>query len=377
MTHVLIVDDSPDNLLITSALLVDQYQVDTVSSGEACIEFCRNQVPNAIVLDVDMPGMNGYQTCQALRQEASTATVPVIFVTGMDSEPERLQGYESGGNAYLIKPANKEDLVYQIERSQLTQRLAQQARLDADNAMNVAMEAMTASSELGEIIEFVKQVQDSQRRVHVAQRLLESVANFGLSISVFMPQAREPFVGCHAQSVEAQLLRKAQQQPGRILNYGIRTIVKSDLLVILVKNMPINDEAKYGRFNDHLAVLLTIAEGRLLAIQASQATKHEQLSLLDQVIQRTQVSVDAVNQALEQHDQRVRAVMLNMITDLEAMLFRLGLEEDQEETLVTLAYDANTKLQATDASKRALMETTGSIVAGLQSIRQTIAGSLH
>ncbi|WP_158584160.1 response regulator [Salinibius halmophilus] len=373
MTHVLIVDDAPDNRLILESMLKGDYQTSTADSGEQCLQFCQQQVPDVIVLDVEMPGMDGYQTCKALRLQPSTNTVPVLFVTGKDTDEERLAGYESGGNAYLIKPVEKDTLVDQIERSQLTRRAAAQAQKDADMAMNVAMEAMTSSSELGQIIEFVKQVQEASRRIDVANLLVDSLKNFGLNIAVYVPNAAEPFAGCMASSIEAQLLEKAVNKPGRILSFGIRTIVKSEVLVMLVKNMPVEEEAKYGRFKDHLAVMLTIAEGRMLAIQSSIEAKGEQIKLLDEVMVATASNVDSVRNAFEHHDEKVKTVMLDMITDLEAMLFRLGLDEDQEEKLMKLAYDANERLRSTEKSKTELLATTEKIMDGLAAIKQQLS----
>lgn len=372
MTHVLIVDDAPDNRLILHAMLSDAYQVSMAESGEACLQQCQRSVPDVIVLDVEMPGLDGYETCKSLRLQAATSTTPVIFVTARDTKTERLAGYESGGNAYLIKPVDRQQLIDQIERSQLTRRAAVQAQQDAANAMNVAMEAMTSSSELGQIIEFVKAVQATTRRIEVANLLVDALHNFGLNIAVYVPSAHEPFAACDAQSVEAQLMQKALTKPGRILSFGIRTIVKSDTLVMLVKNMPVDEEAKYGRFKDHLAVMLTIAEGRMLAIESNVAAKQQQEALVDDIIAATTENVATVNQALEQHDEKIKMVMLDMITDLEAMLFRLGLDEDQEEKLMRLAYEANERLRSTDKSKAQLMATTQLITEGLQIIKQQL-----
>lgn len=372
MTHVLVVDDAPDNRLILESMLSQSYQVSSVESGEACLEFCQQDVPDVIVLDVEMPGLDGYDTCKALRNLSDTATVPVIFATGKDTQEERLTGFEVGGNAYLTKPINNDALIEQIERSQLTRRAAIQAQNDANNAMNVAMEAMTSSSELGQIIEFVKQVQETERRINVAQLLVSAMADFGLNIAVYIPDAKDPFCNCMEGSLEAKLMQKAYPQPGRILSFGIRTIVKSDVLVMLVKNMPIHDEAKYGRFKDHLAVMLTIAEGRILAIRSQLESHSEQVALLEHVINTTKGSVQSVNQAFDKHDNTVKSVMLDMITELESLLFGLGLDEDQEETLMRLVYNSSEKLSATEKSKQQLTVVTQSIIDGLLTIRQKL-----
>lgn len=101
---ILIVDDASENLLILSNLLADEGDIITTESGEQAIELARSQLPDLILLDVSMPGMDGYEVCGALKADVATRDIPVIFVTAHSDEGEEEKGLSLGAIDYIIKP---------------------------------------------------------------------------------------------------------------------------------------------------------------------------------------------------------------------------------------------------------------------------------
>ena len=80
---ILVVDDTPDNLLFINGILCDHYSVKVASSGEKALRIAQSDTPpDLILLDIMMPGVDGYDVCRRLKSEAITATIPVIFLTG-------------------------------------------------------------------------------------------------------------------------------------------------------------------------------------------------------------------------------------------------------------------------------------------------------
>lgn len=101
---LLLVDDSPANLHSLIAGLRDQYQILLATDGEQALQVAKNSLPDLILLDVMMPGTDGYQVCRQLKQDPLTAEIPVIFVTGKTDERDEMVGFELGAVDYITKP---------------------------------------------------------------------------------------------------------------------------------------------------------------------------------------------------------------------------------------------------------------------------------
>jgi len=101
---VMIVDDTPANIEILSESLGDEYELFFATSGADALELIRADKPDLILLDIMMPGMDGYQLCSILKGDPSTRDIPIIFVTAMIGEEEEIKGLELGAIDYLTKP---------------------------------------------------------------------------------------------------------------------------------------------------------------------------------------------------------------------------------------------------------------------------------
>jgi putative two-component system response regulator len=102
---VLVVDDAPDNLAILSGVLKDDYRVKIANNGERALKIAANDpAPDLILLDIVMPGMDGYDVCRRLKGDPKTHDIPVIFVTAMSEEADERQGFELGAVDYITKP---------------------------------------------------------------------------------------------------------------------------------------------------------------------------------------------------------------------------------------------------------------------------------
>ena len=101
---ILVVDDTPDNLFLMQALLEDDYEMRTADSGEAALEAVRSDAPELILLDIMMPGMDGYEVLRRLRKNPATAGIPVIFLTALTSVEEEQLGLDLGAVDYITKP---------------------------------------------------------------------------------------------------------------------------------------------------------------------------------------------------------------------------------------------------------------------------------
>jgi CheY-like chemotaxis protein len=105
---VLVVDDAPPNVKLLSLILREAgYQVVEATSGAQALEKLRTERPGAMVLDVRMPGMSGYEVCRRVREDPEFSALPVIMVTALASPEERVRGIEAGATDFISKPFNK------------------------------------------------------------------------------------------------------------------------------------------------------------------------------------------------------------------------------------------------------------------------------
>lgn len=115
MATVLIVDDSPTELHLFQKMLDKNGFVTLVAdSGEDGLKQARSARPDCILMDVVMPGMNGFQATRKLTQDPATAGIPVIMVTTKDQETDKIWGMRQGAVEYLVKPVKEADLVAKI-----------------------------------------------------------------------------------------------------------------------------------------------------------------------------------------------------------------------------------------------------------------------
>lgn len=101
---VLLVDDNPINLNALTSILKDEYKIKVAPSGEKALEIVSKSMPDMILLDIEMPGLSGYEVCKTLKQCETTSDIPVIFVTAKDSDDEEEEGFSLGAVDYITKP---------------------------------------------------------------------------------------------------------------------------------------------------------------------------------------------------------------------------------------------------------------------------------
>lgn len=133
---VFIVDDSPVSSKIISRMLKknsDYYSV-KIWDGPECIKKAKEVKPDLILLDIQMPGMNGIEVCKVLRKDEQTYDIPVIFVTASTDNETLKEAFESGGTDYVRKPVNKIELLARIKsvliKKKLEKRLMEKEKLN-------------------------------------------------------------------------------------------------------------------------------------------------------------------------------------------------------------------------------------------------------
>jgi DNA-binding response OmpR family regulator len=103
--NILVVDDTPANLNVLSSLLTQQgYKVRPANSGELALMVVQHAAPDLILLDIQMPKLDGFEVCRRLREHNHTRDIPVIFISALDDVLDKVEAFEAGGADYITKP---------------------------------------------------------------------------------------------------------------------------------------------------------------------------------------------------------------------------------------------------------------------------------
>ncbi|NQZ06144.1 MAG: hybrid sensor histidine kinase/response regulator [Algicola sp.] len=132
-SSILIVDDNPINIdLLRHFLTLDDYKISAVTSGEKALKLIARVKPDLILLDIMMPGIDGYETCRRLKADNETAAIPVIFVTAKTAPEDIRLGFSVGASDYITKPVQQEEVLARVV-NQL--RLLEKSRMDQEQLL--------------------------------------------------------------------------------------------------------------------------------------------------------------------------------------------------------------------------------------------------
>src|ERR1700676_5091286 len=148
---ILVVDDAPANLQVLAGMLKDRgYKARPVPTGKLALLAARKDPPDLILLDINMPEMNGYEVCERLKADDQLAGIPVIFISALTEQLDKLKAFAIGGVDYLTKPFQMEELHARVETHLKLHRL--QIELAETNAQlakaNVRLEVLAVTDGL-------------------------------------------------------------------------------------------------------------------------------------------------------------------------------------------------------------------------------------
>ena len=214
---IMIVDDTPDNIVLMNSLLKDTYRTKVANNGERALKLAAAEpVPDLILLDVMMPGMDGYEVCRRLKADSVTAEIPVIFLTSMNHVEDEQKGFDAGGADYITKPISAP-----IVEARVRTHLQNKAARDFLRDQNAFLEA------------------EVEKRV----RELATIQDVTIMALASLAETRDNETGAH--------IRRTQHYV-RTLASELRThprftsFLSDEVIELLYKSAPLHDLGKVG-----------------------------------------------------------------------------------------------------------------------------------
>ncbi len=327
--RIFIVDDDPvARMVIADEFSCEKYELHEFSDGESCL-MAIDKKPDIILMDVEMPGMNGYETCRQLKEHPDTHDVDVIFISSHDTIKEKLAGYDAGGSDYLIKPVQSQELQQKVLLARSNKDIQSESIRNHKVAIETAMTAMTSAGEQGVVLDFLRRSFVIMDIEELATKIVESISKYELAHSVQL-RSSDSIVNFGTKEpvppLEQELLFRLKDGD-RIISSGSRAIFNYGNVSLLIKNMP-EDEDKSGRLRDHIAILMEGADSKLISLNMG-----GQLKLL---IKDSNKALQKVEIAQKEHKILGQEIMDEMLQNLETSFFSLGLTEEQEKMLLAV-----------------------------------------
>ena len=147
MEKILIIDDSRISQALVAEIFADTYVLEFRNDGPSGLAAARDLSPDLILLDIHMPMMDGFEVCRALKSDEKTREIPVIFITSLDSEMEKVKGFEAGAEDYVVKPFHMEELEARV-RAHLASRRAKAQALELERLTVFREMAVAISHEI-------------------------------------------------------------------------------------------------------------------------------------------------------------------------------------------------------------------------------------
>jgi len=335
---ILIVDDVAENIDILASHLKADYNISAARNGEMALKISQSDnPPDLILLDIMMPEMNGYEVCKQLKADFQTEAIPVVFVSAADSTEERLKGYDAGGVDYFVKPFNTEELKKKIKLLLSHESEIKKLATNVNEAMKVAMVAMTSAGELGNVLEFLSKSFSCHSITELAEEILSSLESNNLHCAVQIrgknDQVNLASSGL-ANPLEIAVIDKLKDIK-RIYDFGHRTVINYPHVSLLIKNMPVDDADLYGRIKDNIAILVEGAEERVKSIAVEDEVRAKQKSLKN-IVMLTEQALNEIDTRNKEHKLSSTRIMEDMLQNIEEAFMRLGLTEEQEVEMVAM-----------------------------------------
>ncbi len=334
------IDDDPLILEVLREILEPGCVVETFNSVEACVPRLEDAKPDMFLLDVGLPGMDGYSFCRLIKDDESLRHIPVTFVSSNDTIEARLEGYDAGGEDFIVKPFAPEEVRRKVKvaRQIILGKTSLQEQARAANSFS--MMVMASMGETGIVMQFLGKLFACDSELEVAAALLELLQGYQLEGVAQTRIAQRTLTLSAAGAnlpLEVSVLNHVRSQ-GRIFEFRNRGAYNCDHVTLMVNNMPVADADLCGRLRDHLSLAAQGANSRLKAIEAEETNRRTRAGI-DDALQSIR---DALAPMAREHGED-RAASSQLLLEFEHRLSsafaNLGLTGDQEKRLEDLVSD--------------------------------------
>ena len=328
------VDDASATCRVLEASLGKDYGIETFGSAEECLQRLDTQTPDLFLLDVGLPGIDGYELCRLIKVRLETTHVPVIFISSLDDLDSRLKGYDAGGEEFIVKPYKMADLKQKIEVIRRFISESAKLRQQANESESLTSLILSNLDEYAVLIKFLRELNLCQNTRDIASALFNMLKGYHIEGAVQIRLGRQCVTlspDGTSNPLEESVINHLRNGD-RIVQFKTRAAFNFPNLTLLTTNLPIHDTDLTGRLRDHLAIAAEVADGRLLAMSAIQSNEHTRGGITE-LTESLNASVTTLNKKFDEARAQASMITFNMLSELSASFTHLGMSGEQEERI--------------------------------------------
>jgi len=329
---ILVVDDSRTYLAVLSQILKKQgYKVETASNGKQALKSVQSTLPDLILLDIQMPEMNGYEVCQKLKADDKTREIPIIFISGLNEIIDKLKAFNLGGVDYISKPFKKEDVLARVETHLKLHNLQQQLAAQNQELQKTLEELRNTQQELIQAEKMAALGQLIAGVAHEINNPLSAINSSVMTINNFLSQTitqlpeffrslseekQQAFFALLQRSLakETLLSTKEERELKRKLIHQLKDIEDADIVADTLVEMGI-----YDNVEDFLSLLQTPESEIILEIAYKLSNLQRSSKTIETASQRASKVVFALKK-FARFDQSGQKVEANITDGIETVL---------------------------------------------------------
>ena len=350
--QIMIVDDSTHERELLTDLLSDDFNLTSLDSGSSCLQLSVDIQPDIILLDVNMPDIDGLETCKLLKNNKNTEDIHILMLSGASSEDDLLKGYEAGCDDYITKPFNIDELVAKIK---VCLKAKEREKKLAENSEH-SHHTLKQEDKIELMMDFLDGIIKSNAPSQLSEILLDSTIALGLDCVIYFPTIKEPILlGATPDSLEMQLIEKTRADGRHCFHFQHRCALHLKHVSLLVRNLTcVNDSERENKVNE-LLMLLSGVEARIKVVKDTPDDETDDSHGANQMpenhtnlISSSYDIIGQVSQKFSDCELETHNILNQLRRDVDELLLPMGLTEQQENALLSLLDKSMEKLDSLD-----------------------------
>ncbi len=327
------IDDNATNQTLIRKSLDGNYHINSITHPQEALSSLLKINPDLILLDVNMPEINGYTLCKSIRDEQAFKETPIIFLTCRSELKDKLEGFASGGDAYITKPYQIDELKCIIETQTQHYERLKESKKNTENANNLVFSILKNNNEMGLITQYARNLSKALSPEALLKETISALNGFGLK-STLQIQIKSEDITQRSDStppspIELELLELSKNN-GRITHIKNKYIFSGNRCVFLIKNMPIEDTDLTGRLKDHLAIIVETCDAYIDLINYKHSEAEKNIDAAKTANSQISKDFNKIISIFSGLNKNSKDIFDNLISDIEESFIFLGLTEDQE-----------------------------------------------
>lgn len=286
------------------------------------------------ILDFSHSGPDALVLIESISEVCGSVQVPIFVLQGKALQQTSIQAFEKGCDDIIDADAPIAEITLRCEKLIYNKIGNDQLQAQIKQATELAFIAMSDTSDLGINIQFLLEVHQCNNLDELGMRLLQAVNAYGLKASVQL-RSEMGVKNMEASGIERELESKLMwelQHDGRYVDFGRRSVMNYEQVSVLVKDMPVDDEKKYGALKDNLFSLLQGTDARLKALENIQQVQDQQ-HMVKSLSIKMQNMMEGIDAGYQEVMKNIADVVEDVSDGVNVIIMNLGLHEEQEKAL--------------------------------------------